>query len=86
MYEALNKYVVVEMPETKTTASGIEVSTQSNDQTREVKVIHTNEITKDLQDKTIICPRHKLFEIGQEGNKKIAVINYEDIYTCLKNQ
>ena len=75
---------MVEMEEVQTTSSGIIVTTQPNDQTREVKVIHTTELTAQLQGKTIICPRHKLFEIGSETNKKYAVINSDDIY-AIKN-
>jgi co-chaperonin GroES (HSP10) len=67
------------MDETQTTSSGIIVSSQANEQIREVKVIHTTDLTEALQDQTIICPRHKLFEIGADIGKKYGVINAEEI-------
>jgi co-chaperonin GroES (HSP10) len=79
MFRAINKFIVVEMVETQTTSSGIIVSSQSNEQTREVKVIQTTDITEALQGQTIICPRHKLYEIGQEEGKKYGVINVDEI-------
>lgn len=77
MYQALNKRVIATPLENETTTeSGIILSSKDNACVR-YKVTHTNELTKDLQDKVIYAEarwkNHQLTDLGTKGEKYVVI-------------
>lgn len=79
-YRAFNENIVVIKPTETVTDSGIIVAEQDNGQQFTFTVVETTEITAELQGKTIVAPRHKVYELpATTDGKRYAVMNYKDI-------
>lgn len=80
MYKAINDNVIVVRDyREKKTESGIFLSESSEGQVFELKVVATTELTKELQDKTVFAPRHKVSQLNESEGVVYGSVCYKDI-------
>jgi co-chaperonin GroES (HSP10) len=80
MYKAINDNVIVLRDyRERTTESGILLTATSEGQVLDVKVVATNDITEDLQDKIILVLRHKVMQLNESEAVVYGSVNYKDI-------
>jgi len=80
MYKAINDNVIVARDyRDKKTDSGIFLTDTSEGQVFELKVVATTDVTKELQDKTVFAPRHKVAQLNQSEEVVYGSVSYKDI-------
>lgn len=79
-YKAINDNVIVIRDyRDKKTAGGIILTETSEGQVFELEVVATNDITKELQGKTVYALRHKVVQLNESENVVYGSLNYKDI-------